>query len=380
MSWNPARPTSTSRAPVTGWFAYLAVQSVGIPSAEAFGALTVIPNPQVHLTGIPSAEAIGALAAIYPQYLGPTSIPSAEAFGALNVQGPTQYLALASIPSAEAFGSLNAIQNVSLTGIPSPEAFGGLSALPGPVSVALTGIPSAEAFGSDSVSQNVALAGMGSAEAFGSMTVIPPSPPAVQIVGTPTTSTTSSVTLPAHQAGDLLLIFAYNPTVFTGPTPPTAGGAVPAWVMDDNPNGSDNNAIAIGHFVATANNHTSGVWSDTNGMIAVVIRNQRSSGPIGGHGTTTGTSTTTATAPAVTLADTSGSSLLFHCLGHRSTSGFSAWNAAPAGYTKIAEWVSSTGMCLLTKDSTTSDGSVTQNTNGGTVTQGYAGATVEIRQ
>ena len=80
-------------------------------------------------------------------------------------------------------------------------------------------------------------------------------------------------------------------------------------------------------------------------------------------------------APAVTLSNTSGSSVLLHFVGGRSVSSFAA---APAGYTRQT-FISRRRFrrsALYTKDSTTSDGTFTVGTQGSVI--GYRGATVEI--
>jgi hypothetical protein len=52
-----------------------------------------------------------------------------------------------------------------------------------------------------------------------------------------------------------------------------------------------------------------------------------------------------------------------------------AFGAVPAGFTRRAEAVGSSGICLNTKDVTTSDGAVTQTDDGN---GGSVGQTVEV--
>lgn len=183
---------------------------------------------------------------------------------------------------------------------------------------------------------------------------------------------TTSVTLPSHNVGDLIVIFAYRDGNVAVPTVPTAAGTVPAWVtIDSAAGGSFANSFVTAQFVATATNHTSGAWANATGMIAVVVSGQASS-PIGGHATTINSSTVSATAPSVTLSKTDGSSLLLEFYGHRFVT---AWDAAPAGYTRQTSVA--TEVCCNTKNDTTSDGSIAQT---GTISTAgaYAGAAVEI--
>lgn len=186
---------------------------------------------------------------------------------------------------------------------------------------------------------------------------------------------TTSVTIPTHSVGDLIVIFAYNPFTTTAPTAPSAGGTVPSWVYIDNDNSASGSGCTTAHFKATATNTTTGTWSGASHIMAVVVRNQNASSPIGGHASQGGSSATT-TAPAVTMSHTDGSSVLLHFHGH-SNLGASGWDAAPAGYTRGA--TSGTGFqsgtALNYKNITTSDGSVGQT--GGQNTS-YAAATVEV--
>lgn len=185
----------------------------------------------------------------------------------------------------------------------------------------------------------------------------------------------SSVAIPTHSIGDLIVIFTLNPFTTTAPTAPSAGGTVPAWNYIDNANSASGSGCTTAYFKATATNTTTGSWTNASHIIAVVVRNQNASSPIGGHASQGGSSATT-TAPAVTMTHTDGSSVLLHFHGH-SNLGASGWDAAPTGYTRGATSGSGfqSGTALNYKNITTSDGSVGQT--GGQNTS-YAAATVEI--
>lgn len=185
----------------------------------------------------------------------------------------------------------------------------------------------------------------------------------------------ASVTIPTHSVNDLIVLFAYNPFTTSAPTAPSAGGTVPAWNYIDNANSGSGSGCTTAYFKATATNTTTGSWTNASHMIAVVIRNQNASSPIGGHAQAAGSSATT-TAPSVTMSHTDGSSVLLHFHGHSSL-GASGWDAAPAGYTRGASSGAafSSATALNYKNITTSDGSVAQT--GGQNTS-YAAATVEI--
>lgn len=190
-----------------------------------------------------------------------------------------------------------------------------------------------------------------------------------------TVSATTSVTLPSHNAGDLIVIFAFddNPTA-TVPSVPAASGTVPAWDTIDTYSQTSASCITA-YFVATASNHTSGTWSGATGMIAVVLSGQGVS-PIGGHAVTGGaTSGTYSAAPSVTMVNGDGSSVLLHFYGHRLAPSWPEWAAGNGnGYTTQIE---SGEVCLDTKDYTTSDGAV-QHSNNTSGAVRYAGATIEV--
>lgn len=181
----------------------------------------------------------------------------------------------------------------------------------------------------------------------------------------------SNVTIAAHQVGDIILIFAYSNSSTTTPTKPTASGTVPAWVDIDNNAGADSNSLRSAYFVATATTETSGTWTGATGMGSIVLRGQDTS-PIGGHAESGSTASNASTAPSVTLTATNGTSQVVEYCAHTSVT---AWGSVPTGYTRRAN--SATAGCVLTKNSTTSDGSVTAAATT-TAAGGYRGTTVEV--
>ncbi len=196
---------------------------------------------------------------------------------------------------------------------------------------------------------------------------------ALSIVGTPQAAAAATVTIPTHAIGDLIVIWAFRDGSTTVPSKPTAGGTVPAWVDIDQSAGGGNSCSArTAQFVATANNHTSGTWTNATGMAAIVFRGQHASSPIGGHGLDTGAAANVVTAPAITLVDSSGASMILECYAHR---GVTAWSAAPTGYTTQASVA--TEVLIGTKDVTTSDGAVTQNCTSSNAA--WRSAAIEIR-
>lgn len=194
----------------------------------------------------------------------------------------------------------------------------------------------------------------------------------------------STVTIPAHQIGDIITIFAFQGAgggVF--PIAQSASGTVPAWAVLDAANSAGTSSCTSGtwYFVATATNHTSGIWSNVDGLIAAVIRNPAAS-PIGGHADAGGVAGTSGpAAPTVTLTHADGTSLLLHFFGLRLGGAWSAYNGAPTGYTQRVATATGTwgGVCLDTKNVTTTDGSIIQPVNASPSGNEYRGATIEIR-
>jgi hypothetical protein len=212
-----------------------------------------------------------------------------------------------------------------------------------------------------------ALAGTGTLSATAAA-VIP-----VAVIGTPTLVGANNVAIPAHAVGDLIILTAIS-SQLTIPIP-TASGTVPAWVALDF--STTTLSMRTVYFKATATNHTSGVWTNVTAMTATVIRNQNASTPIGGHALGVGSSTNSPNAPAVTLTQNDGTSLLLHIYVHASFGG-TAWSAVPAGYTRVVSTTTGTYyQCINRKTSSTSDGAIIQGDDG-TVSSVYRTTTIEI--
>lgn len=111
----------------------------------------------------------------------------------------------------------------------------------------------------------------------------------VSFVGSASAEATS-VTLPSHQAGDLIVIFA-------GRTGSTGTPSVPAgWRFAAQSSGSGVTppaiAASVGWKIAASSAETSGTWTNADMVLAVVVRDDANLLVIGGIGKTTGLSTT----------------------------------------------------------------------------------------
>jgi hypothetical protein len=195
---------------------------------------------------------------------------------------------------------------------------------------------------------------------------------AAQAISTWQAVAATTVTIPTHRVGDVIVIASYRDGSTTTPTKPAASGTVPAWVDITNNTGANTNSMRTAYFIATATNHTSGTWTNATGMAAAVVENFRLGAPIGAATESGGTQNGGATCPAITLQDATGNSLVICIMGHRTVS---AWSAAPSGYTSKAS--SATEIQIGIKNVSTSSGAISWTAT--TTNSGYRGAQIEIR-
>lgn len=197
----------------------------------------------------------------------------------------------------------------------------------------------------------------------------------VQLINAAANANTS-VAIPAHQVGDLLVVCSINMYTTTAPTKPSASGTVPNWEYIDNANSASGSGVATACFKATATNTTSGTWGSASHMLVAVLRGQNATSPIGGHASVGGTGADS-TSPSISLTHSDGSSVLLYFHSHTNLQS-TAWDSAPSGFTRRASAASGfqPGSLLNTKNDTTSDGSASQT--GGQSGWGFASAVVEV--
>ena len=187
----------------------------------------------------------------------------------------------------------------------------------------------------------------------------------------------SSVAIPAHQAGDLLVVFCQAQSGGL-PTAPAAGGTVPTWTAQGGAGGSFSNC-RIFTAVATSSSHTTGSFATTWSIIAAVVRGQKVSGPVGGLAYTGEGTGAAIPMPGVTLSKSDGSSLLLYFTGAGDSTGNQSgtWSAAPAGWTARYDQNGYVTSCsVMTKDVSTAAGASSRG-----ISPGYSwskSATVEI--
>jgi hypothetical protein len=152
---------------------------------------------------------------------------------------------------------------------------------------------------------------------------VPPAPPSIAVVGTAGAAATS-VALPTHQIGDLLIFCARRANVAAASIP-AAGGTVPAWTQLQGGAGANVLSLVVAAATATANNHTSGTWTNADQVAVIVLRGNH---PIraGVSAVLSNAAAATVTYPALTLENANGTSMGIRVAARAGTTGT---NVAP---------------------------------------------------
>ncbi len=151
----------------------------------------------------------------------------------------------------------------------------------------------------------------------------------------------NTVTLPAHQTGDVLLILARRNNSATPPTLPAG------WTAIRSGTGASNVAAIVGYKIAASSSETSGTWTNAGTLAAAVYRGNSG---IGASAILTGGTGAAAIMPALALQITDGSSWVV---------GFNARSTATG-----AEPTAVTGMTLRTEATTATPRGSVLDTNG----------------
>jgi hypothetical protein len=260
------------------------------------------------------------------------------------------------------FGSTSSTTNILTNGVPAGNTvIGGIAS-------GLVGMQITSALTTSAPSATQALSASLNWESIGAELLSSDTSSGPVIMGFNASGATS-LAIPEHAIGDLIVISASRAST-TQATKPAAAGTVPAWVDIDAAAGANARSIRTAYFVATATNHTSGTWTNATAMSVTVIRGQFST-PIGGHATQNNASAASSVAPSITLTNTDGSSaiLAIHA-------GVSLASGVPSGYARIGEFTTP-GVVVNGKTVTTSVSTSSQPA-------GFAAATsaaqIEIRQ
>ena len=146
-----------------------------------------------------------------------------------------------------------------------------------------------------------------------------------------------TVSVPLHQSGDLLIMFAYRDG--NSVTPPQIPSG---WTSVGTTNGADNNSSRMAYIVDDSNNIGDVTSTNATEMIVQIYRGQHPIDPIGADGHIWGIGTIV-TYPGITLNNTDGASWVVGFSGHRS--GSATVDIPPTGMThrKLASGVGSAG-------------------------------------
>jgi len=173
----------------------------------------------------------------------------------------------------------------------------------------------------------------------------------------------TTVAMPTHQLGDLIIAFAYRDGNATAP-------ALPAGWTNINNSGANTNSARLAYKFALSGAETTGTWTNATGIVVQVYRGT------GGVGASAvgGASSATITYPALTLQRTDGTSWVARFAGHRTATNMTT--NTPAGYTQR------TGVATEVQGSDT-NAAVGANPATGTqavnATSGYRAYTLEIK-
>lgn len=135
---------------------------------------------------------------------------------------------------------------------------------------------------------------------------------------------TTSFTMPSHNAGDLLVVFAYRDGNNTAPTVPSG------WSVWGAASGGTSNSSVGAYKIAKTNSETSGTWTNANSTAIQIFRGH---GGVGGNSSSSGNDTTVIY-PALTMSFTNGTSWVTGFAGHRSTD--TSLETAPTGMINVA--------------------------------------------
>lgn len=192
---------------------------------------------------------------------------------------------------------------------------------------------------------------------------------AIQFIASNQTAGTTAA-IPAHQTGDLLVVFAYR-------TGTNAQAALPAGWTNVHNTGLNMNSIRVGYKVAASSGEVSGTWTSANHLHVSVFRGQSTSNPIGAVGTVQGGTGTTITLPTTTLQRQDYTSRVLSFLGHIDSD---VNIAAASGMTSLSKQGSSGTQSQVAMTSGVVDRFESRTVSAGSNSDGWRAVTVEIRE
>lgn len=168
----------------------------------------------------------------------------------------------------------------------------------------------------------------------------------------------TSITLPTHQAGDLIVFFVRYSTV--GIPLPLSG-----WFRAAALNASGN-SMQVAYKTAASNAETSGTWTNAKQILAITYRHTTAYLQLGLSTQTNATTATTITYPAnATVADSTWFIGFGSCISGTTPDVDTNFDLAPSGMTnRVSQWTVSTGeMTIHDTNSNVASWSSTNRTN-----------------
>lgn len=154
----------------------------------------------------------------------------------------------------------------------------------------------------------------------------------IELIGT-ASGTNSISSMPAHQIGDLIIIFAYRDGNNTAPT-------VPAGWRSVGSGGGNTNSGVLGYVYATSTSTTSGTWTNATTVIAAVYRGTQLGNVTTGNG-----ASTTVTYPALTFSSGENVGWVNYFAGHRSTN--TSLQTPPTGFVNVLSVLDGTDHAVM---------------------------------
>lgn len=198
----------------------------------------------------------------------------------------------------------------------------------------------------------------------------PPAPPSyktIQYVGG--IIGVDTATLPSHQAGDVIICFAYR----DGNATPAA--LVSGWTNLGN-SGANTNGSRLAYRIATDGSTPPGTWTNSTSVVYHIYRNLDPTTPIGAV-LDGGGQSTTVSYPALTLQRTDNSSWVAGFAGHRSTN--TSLETPPTGMTNRTTRANATDEAAGHDTNGTVSSWSNQNVSVGGTSSGWRSWTVELR-
>ena len=195
---------------------------------------------------------------------------------------------------------------------------------------------------------------------------------AISFVGS-ATGTNTIASMPAHQAGDLLLFFAFRDGSETAPSLPS--GYTSKLTKSD---GYIDTSCRVGYKIAAGGSETSGTWTNATSLICHVYRGVDQTTPLGGSSTYghNNTGDNTIDYRTVTMTVTDGTSWLAGFVGHAAVN--TNIQTAPTGMTNRTNVVDATDEAAGHDTNSGKTSWTTQTVSAGGTDSGWCSAVVEI--